>query len=136
VAPTSSHGTTTASYGAYYHQPATVNYYGGSGCYNCGGSGWGYAGAALAGAAVGTAVGATVASANTTNAYNAGVAAGSASGYAAGVAAGASFAVLPAGCAYSPSGGRPYYYCSGGGGYWLMPAYGANGLYYRAVAAP
>src|SRR3954447_24139113 len=32
--------TTTTAYGAYYHQPATVNYYGG-GCYNCGYSAWG-----------------------------------------------------------------------------------------------
>jgi hypothetical protein len=44
------YGTTTTAYGAYYHQPATVNYYGTS-CYNCG-VGWG---AAAAGAAVGVA---------------------------------------------------------------------------------
>ncbi len=29
------YGTTTTANGAYYHQPATANYYGGS-CYNCG----------------------------------------------------------------------------------------------------
>ena len=42
---------------------------------------------------------------------------------------------LPDGCAFKPSGNTAYYFCAGSG-LWLMPAYGANGLYYRAVAAP
>ena len=79
------HRRTTAYHSSYYgttaypayHPPTTVNVYGSS-CYNCGG--WSSAGAAAAGVAVGVAVGATVASANTAaataNAYNAGVAAG------------------------------------------------------------
>jgi hypothetical protein len=122
-------GNTTYSHGDYYHQPTTVNYYGGSGCWNCG-SGWGYGAAALTGAAVGTAVGAAAASANTSNAYAAGVAAGAAA------AAPATFAALPGGCSYYPSYGQPYYYCAGGGGYWLKPYYGANGVYYERVATP
>jgi hypothetical protein len=55
---------------------------------------------------------------------------------AAGVAVGTTYATLPSGCAYTPSGGAPYYHCSGYGGYWLSPAYGANGVYYQAVAVP
>jgi hypothetical protein len=74
-------------------------------------------------------------SVNTTNAYNAGVAAGAASAPAP-AATGATFAALPHGCAYTPTGGNPFYYCSGGGGYWLKPYYGANGVYYAGVAAP
>jgi hypothetical protein len=138
-------------YGAYYHQPATVGYYG-AGCYGCGAAGWGAA-AAVAGtaavvgtaAAIGTAAAvsansAAAASANSAAAYNAGVAAGSASTAAAysagaGAAAAATFAALPDGCAFKPSGTTAYYFCAGSG-LWLMPAYGANGLYYRAVAAP
>ena len=119
-------GTTTEAYGDYYHQPTTVNYYGGSGCWNCG-AGWGYAGAALAGAAVATAATAV----NTTNAYNAGVVAGANAAR----AVGATFAALPYGCAYTPTAGLPYYYCSNTG-YWLKPYYGANGVYYIGVAAP
>ena len=54
---------------------------------------------------------------------------------AAGVAAGAGgiYATLPAGCQYSAVGGGTYYNC---GGMWLIPAYGANGLYYKQVAPP
>ena len=82
---------------------------------------------------------AAAASANSAAAYNAGVAAGSAStaaAYSAGAAtAAATFAALPDGCAFKPSGTTAYYFCAGSG-LWLMPAYGANGLYYRAVAAP
>ncbi|HTS90924.1 MAG TPA: hypothetical protein VMG55_02895 [Stellaceae bacterium] len=120
-------GTTTESYGDYYHQPTTVNYYGGSGCWNCG-SGWGYAGAALAGAAIAT----TATAVSNANAYNAGVVAGATATR----AIGATFAALPVGCTYTPTGGNPFYYCSGGGGYWLKPYYGANGVYYVGVAAP
>jgi hypothetical protein len=29
-----------------------------------------------------------------------------------------------------------FYYCSAGGGYWLKPDYGANGVYYEGVSAP
>jgi hypothetical protein len=155
-------GTTTESYGSYYHQPATVNYYGASGCYNCGGGGWGYA---AAGAAVGLAVGATAAAASAnavTTPYNAGVAAAStstAAAYNAGVAAGlaaktsqpvtivasqppmqpphgATFAALPDGCKFEPVTSDAYFFCPSRGGFWLMPAYGANGLYYQVVAAP
>jgi hypothetical protein len=102
----------TTAYGSYYHQPATVNYYGSAGCYNCGGSAWG---AAAAGAAVGATVG---------------VAAGAAASAAA--AQPAHYAALPAGCIYRP---LPHAYeC--GGGTWLSPAYGANGIYYQPVAPP
>lgn len=118
---TNAYGTTTST-GAYYHQPAVVNSYG-STCYNCGGSGWG-AGAAVAagvgGLAVGTAIGAAAAS----NAYAARPV----------YPIGATYASLPAGCGYNPVNGAPEYVC--GGGVWLMPAYGANGVYYRIVPAP
>ena len=40
---------------------------------------------------------------------------------------------LPGGCAYAPVNGAAYYNC---GGMWLQPAYGANGVFYRTVAAP
>jgi hypothetical protein len=83
-------------------------------------------------AAVGTAVRATVASSNTANTYSAGVAAGAA----AAAPTGATFAALPYGCTYTPSGGRPHYYCPGGGGYRLKPYYGANGVYYEDVGTP
>lgn len=76
-------------------------------------------------------MGATAASANTANAYDAGVAAGTA----AAAVPPATFAALPYGCVYRPSYGQPYYYCSGGGGYWLKLYYGANGVYYTGVAA-
>ncbi|HEX2943264.1 MAG TPA: hypothetical protein VHO91_19585, partial [Rhodopila sp.] len=73
-------------------------------------AGWG---AAAAGAAVGATVG---------------VAAGAAMATA---AAPSNYAALPAGCIYRPVFAR--YECSGT---WLAPAYGANGVYYRVVAAP
>ena len=100
----------TGAYGDYYHQPAVVNSYAG-GCWNCGYGGWGYAGAAAAGAVAGAAVGAAATAA----------------------ARGATYGYLPAGCAYSPFGGAAYYNC---GGYWVRPAYGANGVYYTVVPAP
>ncbi|MCW3476637.1 hypothetical protein [Limobrevibacterium gyesilva] len=120
------HGTTAPS-GAYYHQPVVVNHYGATGCYNCGGGGWGVpAGAAVAAGAAGVAVGAMAgaASANAA-AANAAVAAA--------YPMGATYAALPAGCGYSPYGGKPYYFC---GRAWMTPAYGANGVYYLVVPAP
>jgi len=77
----------------------------------CGAGGWGYAGAAAAGAVAGAAVGALATAA----------------------AIGATYGYLPSGCAYSPFGGAAYYNC---GGYWVRPAYGANGVYYTVVPAP
>jgi hypothetical protein len=100
----------TGAYGDYYHQPAVVNSYGG-GCWNCGNGGWGYAGAAAAGAVAGAAVGAAVTAA----------------------AIGRTYGYLPSGCVYSPFNGAAYYSC---GGYWVRPAYGANGVYYTVVPAP
>jgi hypothetical protein len=99
----------TGAYGAYYHQPAVVNSYGG--CWNCGYHGWGYAGAAAAGAVAGAAVGAA----------------------AAGWALGATYGYLPSGCTYTNTAGAAYYQCPSG---WLRPAYGANGVYYTVVPAP
>ena len=90
-------GTTTTAYGAYYHQPATVNYYG-TNCYNCG-SGWGAAAADTAvGVAAGAALGATAAAA----------------------AAPAYYAVLPAGCFYQAA--YREYQC---GNTWMPPSYDA-----------
>jgi len=106
---------TSPYYGGGYHPyypPATVNYYGGSGCYNCGG--WSTAGAAAAGAAVGMAAGAAVGAAS------------------AEYAMGATYATLPPGCV-SPGGAGVYYQC---GSAWLRPVYGANGVYYQVVPAP
>jgi hypothetical protein len=83
--------------------------------------------------AVGVAVGATVASANTaaatSNAYNAGVAAGASSTF----AMGAIYAVPPAGAVVTNVQGQNYYLS---GNTWFLPAYGANGVYYRVVPAP
>jgi hypothetical protein len=127
------HGTTGWNHPDYgWHQPVTVNRYYNGGCYNCGGWYGGYgAGGAAVGAAVGlaagTAIGAAAASSSNANAYAAGVAAGSA------YALGSTFAALPAHCAYAPIGPTPYYNCSG---YWLKPAYGANGVYYTVVPTP
>ena len=116
------------SYNAY-HPPTTVNTYYENGCYDCGG--WNTAGAAAAGMAVGATIGAASASAASSNAY--------AQGYAAGAtntayAIGSIYTTLPAGCVYTPMGSAAYYKC--GGGVWLSPAYGANGVYYRIVPAP
>ena len=76
--------------------------------------------------AVGAAVGATAV--GVANA-NANAAAAARAGYVVGDV----YAALPAGCAYSPVGGSAYYTC---GGSWFSPYYGANGMYYRAIAAP
>jgi len=46
---------------------------------------------------------------------------------------GASYAYLPDACAYQLIANTTYYQCPNG---WLKPAYGANGVYYRVVAAP
>ena len=117
------YGTTTTSSGAYYHQPATVNYYGNN-CYNCGGGGaWG---AAAAGAAVGAAAGVAVGAAAATAAAAAPVVA-----YAPPPPPPA-YAILPAGCVFRILPNR--YEC--GGGVWLAPAYGANGVYYQVVPPP
>ncbi len=40
---------------------------------------------------------------------------------------------LPPGCVFKPSGAVNYYQ---GAGYWLEPAFGANGVFYRTVSAP
>jgi len=104
------------------------------------------------------AAGAAVASANTqaatSNAYAAGVATGSANtatatgaAYNAGVATGAAaasappgtyamgvnYAGLPAGSMAINKNGATYYLS---GNTWFQPAYGANGVYYKVVAAP
>jgi len=105
----------TGGYGPYYHSPVVVNHYG---CWNCGASGWGYAGAAAAGALAGAAVGAAATSA-----------AMAASGW----PVGATYGYLPTGCAYQFVAGLAYYRCAAG---WLRPAYGANGVYYTVVPAP
>ncbi len=135
---TTAHGT-TAYHSTYsgaavypgYHPPTTVNYYGSS-CYNCGG--WSSAGAAAAGVALGAAAGAAIASSNTAaataNAHYAGVAAGSAN---TAFAIGAIYATPPAGAVVTNVRGQTYYL---GGSTWFMPSYGANGVYYRVVAAP
>jgi len=107
------------SYYGGYHPPTTVNYYG-SNCYNCGG--WN-AGAAAGTLAAGAVLGATVAGA----AYAAGAASAQAP------AIGTIYGTLPSGCGYVPEGSATYYNC---GTMWLQPAFGANGVYYRVVAAP
>jgi hypothetical protein len=118
-------------YGAY-NAPTVVNAYG-TGCYNCGG--WNTGGAVAAGVLAGAAVGAAAASsANNQAAYSAGVAAGAASATIAANPPGTLYGSLPAGCTYKPIGAQAYYSCTDG--LWFMPAYGANGVYYRVVAAP
>jgi len=124
VTHTGAYGTTTTSYGNYYHQPAVAGYYGG-GCYNCGSPGWG---AAAAGAAVGATVGVAAGVAASGAAYSAGINAG----YAAAAAPRpVAYASLPGGCFYRPLARE--YSC---GSMWLAPAYGANGVYYQVVAPP
>lgn len=121
---TGAYGTTTTSVnGAYYHQPAVVNNYGAS-CYNCGAPGWGgVAAGAAVGVAAGVAVGAAAASAPVVT-YP---------GYPApAYAPPMAYAALPPGCFYRPAFQR--YEC--GGGAWLAPAYGANGVYYQVVSPP
>jgi hypothetical protein len=120
---TGAYGTTAyGSHGEYYggtystyHPPTTVNTYSEGGCYGCGG--WAAAGAALGAA--------SAARATSANAYAAGVAAGSTQG------AGGIYTTLPLGCVYRPVLAR--YECNG---QWFTAAYGANGVYYRAVPAP
>ncbi len=68
----------------------------------------------------------------TANAYSAGVATGAAEVTRA-APAGGIYTTLPADCLYQAVGGANYFRC---GATWLKPAYGANGLYYRAVPAP
>jgi hypothetical protein len=108
--------------GAYYgggnHPPAVVNQYYGAGCYNCGGwNGGAVAAGVVAGAVVGTAVAATANANAAAYAYT----------------VGNTYPVLPAACVARPYGGVAYYSC---GGPWMRPYYGANGTYYRVVAAP
>lgn len=113
-----------------YHPPTVVNHYS-TGCYNCGG--WNAGGAAAVGLVGGAMLGAAAASASNANAYNAGVAAGAAAA-STGYVVGNLYPALPAGCTYQPQGGTPEYSCSGGA--WFAPAYGANGVYYRAIPSP
>ncbi len=103
-----------------YHPPVAVPYYSASGCYGC---------AAAAGAVVGVAAGAAVAS---SSAYSSGYAAGSAN-TAAAYAMGVNYAALPAGAVAVPKYGTTYYLL---GNTWFLPAYGANGVYYRVVPTP
>lgn len=118
-------------YGAY-NAPTVVNTYG-AGCYNCGG--WNTGGAVAAGMVAGAAVGAAAASsANNQAAYAPEVQAGAAQATNAANPPGTIYGSLPAGCSYKAVGGQPYYSCTDG--LWFMPAYGANGVYYRVVAAP
>lgn len=118
-------------YGAY-NAPTVVNAYG-TGCYNCGG--WNTGGAVAAGLLAGAAVGAAAtSSANNQAAYAAGVQAGAASATVAANPPGTLYGSLPAGCTYKPIGGQAYYSCTDG--LWFLPAYGANGVYYRVVTAP
>ena len=102
------------------YSPAVVNhYYGGAGCWNCGG----WSGASPAGVS------------------------GGRSGRRASrraprsvrrrprkiMRSGTVYPVLPAGCAYNPYRGATYYTCNGA---WFQPAYGANGMYYTVVPVP
>jgi hypothetical protein len=113
-----------------YHPPTVVNNYG-AGCYNCGGWNTGAAWAAgVTGLAAGAAIGAAAANTASANAYAAGVAAGAAAPV---YVMNDIYPVLPAGCAYSLYSGLAYYRC---GVTWFSPYYGANGLFYRVVAAP
>jgi hypothetical protein len=118
------------SYYGVYNAPTVVNAYGAN-CYNCGG--WNTGGAVAAGLVAGTALGAAAASTNNQAAYNAGVAAGAAAPTTANPP-GTIYGSLPDGCTYRALNGQPYYSCSDG--LWFTPAYGANGVYYRVVAAP
>jgi hypothetical protein len=64
----------------------------------------------------------------------AGVAAGAASATATANPPGTLYGTLPAGCSYEAVNAQPYYRCTDG--LWFVPAYGANGVYYRVVTAP
>src|SRR5580693_1822847 len=117
-------------YGAY-NAPTVVNAYGAN-CYNCGG--WNTGGAVAAGLVAGTAIGAAAASTANNQAYAAGVAAGAASASATANPPGTLYGTLPADCSYQAVTAQPYYHCADG--LWFVPAYGANGVYYRVVTAP
>lgn len=120
------------SYYSAYHPPAVVDYYG-SGCYHCGG--WA-AGAVAAGVVADAAV-TSVPPASPPPAD------GSAqppppppsppSAPAAVHTVTSIYTSLPPGCAFKPVGAANYYQCAG---YWLEPAFGANGVFYRTVPAP
>ena len=43
------------------------------------------------------------------------------------------YPTLPSGCMTPTVSGVAYYLC---GNNWFLPSYGANGVYYRVVAAP
>jgi hypothetical protein len=64
----------------------------------------------------------------------AGVAAGAASASATANPPGTLYGTLPADCSYQAVTAQPYYHCADG--LWFVPAYGANGVYYRVVTAP
>ena len=64
----------------------------------------------------------------------AGVAAGAASASATANPPATLYGTLPAGCSYQAVTAPPYYSCTDG--LWFVPAYGANGVYYRVVTAP
>lgn len=77
---------------------------------------------------------AAASSANNQAAYSAGVAAGAAAATTSANPPGTLYGALPAGNSYRPQAGQPYYACTDG--LWFVPAYGANGVYYRVVATP
>jgi hypothetical protein len=155
------YATPTAYYG--YHPPTTVAVYGSS-CYNCS-SGWGAAGAAVAGAVVGATVATAVASSNNAAAANNAYA----QGYNAGatntaVATNAAVANANAAAANANAAAANAYtathvnYAVGQmtavlpagcvtpqvngkayylcGNTWFSAAYGANGVYYTVVPTP
>jgi hypothetical protein len=113
-----------------------VNEYSSNGCHDC--YGWGSAGTAavagLTGLAAGEALGAeaSAGAAASANAYSAGVATGVAEATGA-APSGGTYTTLPANCLYQMVGGANYFRC---GAMWLKPAFGANGVYYRAIPAP
>jgi hypothetical protein len=117
-------------YYGVYNSPTVVNAYGAN-CYNCGG--WNTGGAVAAGLVAGTALGAAAAANSNTQAYNAGVVAGATAATAANPP-GTLYGTLPTGCTYQPLNGQAYYGCTNG--LWFVPAYGANGVYYRVATAP
>ena len=136
---TGAYGGTASGYGVHpyggyyagYHPPAVVNAYGG--CGYCGGwSGGAVAAAGVTGLAAGAAIGAASANAAAGNAYAAGVAAGAAAAPP-GYVMYATYAALPAGCAYTPIAGRTYYQCNG---VWFQPSFAAGGVVYRVTPAP
>ena len=156
------YATPTAYYG--YHPPTTVAVYGSS-CYNCT-SGWGAAGAAVAGAVVGATVATAVANSNnaaaTNNAYAQGYNAGATNANTA-AAANANAAAANANAAAANANaaavtrtttnytvGQMTAVLPAGcvtpnvngqayylcGNTWFSAAYGANGVYYTVVPTP